>query len=380
MIRVRVQPEIYAWALDRSGLTPERALQRFPKLGAWRRGEAHPTLKQLEAFARATHTAVGFFFLAAPPVEAIPIPDFRTVAGRRGERPSADLLDTIYQCQRRLDWYSEHAAAVGEPEREYVGSATLADPPGEVAASIRKVLGFDVAERRALANWTEGLRHLINRAESAGVLVMVNGVVGHDTHRPLDVDEFRGFAIADRRAPLVFLNGRDSRAAMSFTLAHELAHLWLGQSALTDASVVGAGDDRTERWCNRVAADVLVPTDAVRMELAAGGPTAEIARRISRTYRVSTLVALRRLHDIGALGWDALWREYETALSTAHGARRSGGDFYRTLNVRVGNRLARALVASTLEGHTTFTEAFRLLGIRSVKSFDHLEASLGLAG
>ena len=106
----------------------------------------------------------------------------------------------------------------------------------EVSARIRAALGFSVEERRDCGTWTDALRLFIRQADQAGILVMISGVVFSNNKRQLDTEEFRGFALVDRRAPLVFINGSDSKAAQMFTLAHELAHIWLGASAISNAS------------------------------------------------------------------------------------------------------------------------------------------------
>lgn len=379
MNRLEVNPELLRWARERAGLGVDELARRFPKLDAWERGVLHPTLKQLERFAKATFTPVGFLFLNEPPIERVPIPDFRTVAQARMDHPSPDLLDTIYLCQQRQDWYRDFARSVGERPLEFVGSAALHDDVVATAARIRHGLGFDVEERRRLPTWTEALRRFIGQADALGVLVMVTSVVGSNTHRHLDPDEFRGFALSDPLAPLVFVNGADTKAAQMFTLAHELVHLWLGQSAVSDAQAVAVPDQETERWCNRVAAELLVPLDLLRAEYDRHSELRGELGRLARRFKVSTLVILRRIHDLGGLTRAQLWSAYDDELARLREVPRgSGGDFYLTLPARVSKRFARALVVSTLEGRTSFTESFRLLGVKKMATFHELGDSLGV--
>lgn len=379
MMRVEVKPELLRWARERSGLDPGALAHRFPRLDGWERREASPTLKQLESFAKATHTPVGYLFLQEPPIERVPIPDFRTAGNEHIGRPSPDLLDTIYICQQRQEWYRDFARSEGEAPVPFVGSARPTDDVEATAARIRRALGFDVEERRQMPTWTEALRRFIEQADALGVLVMVNGVVGSNNRRKLDPREFRGFALSDHLAPLVFINGADTKAAQAFTLAHELAHIWLGLSAVSDAQASRMPEHEVERWCNRVAAELLAPLAAVRAEYQPGNPLGEEINRLARRFKVSTLVVLRRIHDVGGLTQDQLWRAYgeelQRLLALPAG---SGGDFYLTLGARASKRFARALVVSALEGRSSFTEAFRLLGFKKMATFRELGQSLGV--
>lgn len=373
MMRVDVKPELLRWARERAGLGPGALAPRFPQLGAWERGDERPTLKQLEGFAKATHTPVGYLFLQEPPIERVPIPDFRTVGSARVARPSPDLLDTVYICQQRQEWYRDFARSVGEEPLAFVGSVNLASSVEATAASMRHALGFDLEERRRMSTWTDALRRFIEQADALGVLVMVSGVVGSNNRRKLDPEEFRGFALADDLAPLVFINGADTKAAQMFTLAHELAHIWLGRSALSDVGPASAPSNNVESWCNRVAAELLVPLSVLRDEYQRGADLLVEANRLARRFKVSTLVILRRIHDAGGLTREQFRRAYQEELERLRAIPKgSGGDFYLTQAARVGKRFARALVASTLEGQTLHRDAFRLLGFSKLRTFQEL--------
>jgi Zn-dependent peptidase ImmA (M78 family) len=286
----------------------------------------------------------------------------------------------VYACQQRQDWYRDHAQVTGQSPLPFVGSLALAASTTDAAAQLRQALGFSVEERRACSTWTEALRRFIEQADQIGVMVMVSGVVLNNNTRPLDPQEFRGFALSDALAPLVFINGADSKAAQMFTLAHELAHLWLGQTALSDVSADAMPNNATEVWCNQVAAELLVPMALFRAELMADEPIAETLKRLARHFKVSSLVILRRLLDAGRIDRTAFFAAYRVELARlreieARGT--GGGDFYRTTAARVSKRFARALVESTLEGRTLFRDAFHMLGIAKTSTFNEFGRSLG---
>jgi Zn-dependent peptidase ImmA (M78 family)/transcriptional regulator with XRE-family HTH domain len=378
MSRVTVKPEILRWARERVDRSAESLRVRFPKYELWERGEAAPTLKQLEAFAKATYVPIGYLFLPQPPEERIPIPDLRTVASRGLEQPSPNLLDTIYLCQQRQVWYRDYARAMGERSQGFVGSVRRDAPIEQVAERMHRALEFDLEARRECGTWTEALRLFIEQADDLGVLVMCSGVVGSNNKRTLDTEEFRGFALVDDYAPLVFINGADTKAGQMFTLAHELAHVWLGESALSDVTPASTPTQQIEVWCNRVAAEFLVPLEVLKQELPRQEPLADLPR-LARRFKVSTLVILRRILDAERIDRATFQHAYDVELTRllSH-AKSRGGDFYLTLGARASKRFARALVVSTLEGQSSFTEAFRLLGLRKMETFRDLGQSLGV--
>jgi Zn-dependent peptidase ImmA (M78 family) len=380
-VRVPVRGALLTWAVERSRIGPEELAAKFPALGEWAEGTKQPTLKQLEKFAQTTRTPVGYLFLPEPPEEHLPVPDFRTIGDIEVGEASPDLLDTVYQCQQRQDWYRDFARLHREERVPFVGSLTTDSAIVDAARQMREILTFDPTDRGH--NWSEALSRLIDHADKSGVLVMVNGVVGSNTHRKLDPQEFRGFALVDELAPLVFVNGADTKAAQIFTLAHELAHVWLGQSAVSDADIEARSGNAVERWCNEVAAEFLLPVEPLR------GVDVDIAelpnqlQRLAREFKVSTLVVLRRLYDSGKLTQPqfriayADERERLLAIIEQSGDA-SGGNFYNTQPIRVGKRFARAIIESTLEGQTLHRDAYQMLGFKKHSTFEALAHHLGV--
>lgn len=374
---------VLRWAAERAWLSEAVLSKRFRKWPLWLAGEAQPTLRQLEDFARLTHTPIGYFFLPQPPELRLPVPDFRTLGDETPGEPSSALLDTLFLCQQRQDWFREYARMHGLPRLPFVGSVSVHHAPEAVALSIRQALALSVEGRQQLRTWSEALRELIGKTEDAGILLMASSIVGSNSHRSLDVEEFRGFALSDEFAPLIFLNGSDSKAAQMFTLAHELAHIWLGASGISNTDASRVPEQHVERWCNRVAAELLMPMEELRQVYDPAASVQEEMQRLARLFKVSTLVALRRLFDAGFIDQETLWQQYRIELERIRllDQRRSGGgDFYRTLGARTGKRFAQAVLSSTLEGQTLFRDAFRMLGMRKTSTFYEAARELGVMG
>ncbi|GAB4479992.1 MAG: ImmA/IrrE family metallo-endopeptidase [Anaerolineales bacterium] len=379
-LRVSVNPTLLRWARERAALTIGDLVKRFPRYEQWEQGVAQPTLKQLEQLAQALHVPIGYLFLNTPPEEPLPIPDFRTLPGQPA-RPSPDLLDTIYLCQQRQAWYRDFLTRQGSRPLPVIRSATLQQNPVEVAADIRRRLRFDVEERNQIHTWSEALRRFIEEVEAAGILVMVSGIVGNNPHRKLNIQEFRGFSLVDDLAPLIFINAADTKAAQMFTLAHELAHLWLGSGGVSDVQLRTFPDSEIEQWCNQVAAELLVPLEEFRSVFRPGEPRRSLLDRLARHFKVSTLVILRRMAEAGVISRDDFWQAYEEEMEHLQQFERQGeggGNFYHTLPLRVSRTFAEAVIISALEGQTLFREAYQILGIRKHETFQKFAETVGV--
>ncbi len=369
MNRVSVQPAILSWALERSAKTPEVLGNKLPKLPDWLTGELSPTFKQLETFAKATYTPFGYFFLPEPPDEPMPIPDFRTLADEPMARPSADLLDTIYTMQRRQAWLREERIECEAEPLGFAGSARLVDDPYAVGREMRRTVGGGDGWSAQARTWQEAVGRLRQGIEQSGILAVVNGVVGNNTRRKLDVEEFRGFALCDAYSPLIFVNGADAKSAQMFTLAHELAHVWLGPTGEGVSGFEGIfpNDSQVERFCDRAAAEFLVPEQELRTHWRDVRDSPQPFQTLARQFKVSPIVAGRRAMDLGLVGratFFDFYREYKRQeRRRPKGA--GGGDFYNNQNVRVGKMFASEVVRAAMEGRLSFREAYGLTGLRA---------------
>ncbi len=365
-LRVDVAPALYDWAIERSRVGTDKLLQSFPKLAEWQSGEASPTLKQLERFAKATKSPFGYFFLPEPPEERLPVADFRTIEGISQTHPSADLLDTIYTMQRRQAWLRDTRIAEEAEPLVFVGSASLTDDPNAVGREMRRALGFSGGWASSVHTWQEAVSELRRAVERLGVIAVINGVVGNNTHRRLDVEEFRGFALADAYAPLIFVNGADAKSAQMFTLAHELAHIWLGQEGLSGFKFLLPEGLDVEQWCNRAAAEFLVPAKDFRTRWEEAKRAVSPYEMLARAFKVSPVVAARRALDLELVDRSEFFDFYEYYNAQVHPASASsgGGDFYNNQNTRVGELFTTYVLHAALEGRIGFKEAYDLTGLQ----------------
>lgn len=387
-VQVPVSPDVLQWAVDRSGKDFETLVHAFRNLPRWLSGEAYPTFPQLEKFAAATYVPLGRLFVPVPPEEKLPITDFRRIAGAADREPSANLLDTIDMCRARQDWYRDYMERVAVEPLSFVNALTSDDRTEDAAARMRRDLGLGAFTRPRASTWDLAFSSLVDSVEAMGVLVMVSGVVGANTRRKLDHREFRGFTLSDPFAPLIFVNGADSRAATIFTVIHELGHVYLGESGVSQPDHRVMNESEHERWCNGVAADFLMPAEIIRREYRPASPgTPSFSDELDRLafyFKVSALAVLMRLRETRTVNFADFSDQYDHELARARAAYEnrpdsSGGNFYNTEGRRVSKRFARAIIGDTVGGDTAHRDAFRLLGIKTTSTFKELGSRMGVA-
>jgi Zn-dependent peptidase ImmA (M78 family) len=382
-MKISLQPTVLRWARTRAGLSVDVLAQKMQvkpqRVIAWEEnGEL--SFKQAEKLANITHTPFGYLYLPEPPQETLPINDFRTVGSEAIRQPSPDLLATLDQAQQIQSWFRDELIARGQEPLPFVGSLSQDLPIIEAATRIRQVVGFD--ENQQARTWEDALRQQIEQIENTGVLVLRNGIVGNNTHRPLSVDEFRGFALSDPYAPLIFINARDAKAAQMFTLAHELVHIWVGVSGISNFDKTYADHHDVERFCNQVAAELLVPAAELQEQWSNAQSQNDWLQSLTRRFKVSSLVILRRLNDSALISPSTFQQRYQAeqdrfrAVATEQDG---GGDFYRTQRSRLSKQFLQALIESTLEGRTPYRDALRLVGLSKVETFQELARDLAFS-
>lgn len=366
MTTANINPEILTWARERLGLSVSEFATKLSKketlLLAWENATQPLTFKQAMTFADKAHIPFGYLFLSKPPVEELPLPDLRTVGGDGVKHPSAELLDLIKLMLQRQGWYKDYLKQQLVEVNPIVGRFSNSRDVNAIVADMRLKLG--VLEHPNRGNWEDYYRDLVARIEALGILVMRQSDLGHFT-RPLQVSEFRGFAITDAFAPMVFVNHADAPGARLFTLIHELCHIWIGQSGISD------GDAQNQRQeevlCNAVAAEFLVPeAEFTRLWRTNMASWKENLTVLEAHFHVSQWVLARRALTCGYI----THREYIQFIADekeAHKNRKSsasGPSYYKTKKAQISHRFSQAVVSQALNGQLMLREAAQLLGMK----------------
>lgn len=358
-----VTPALVRWARERSGLSYHSIQTKLrvtkEQFDQWETGKSWPAFAKAQELAKFLHVPFGYLFLSGPPPVDIPLPDFR---GKK-IAPSADFLDLLNDVLLMQDWYRDYAERNGLKRPPFVGKFSI-NGVGKVAENIRETLSLSDTVRRRAYTWSAYLSILSSQAEDSGILVMRSGVVANNPRRGLSVEEFQGFAVSDPVAPILFINGRDFKTAQIFTVAHELAHIWLGKSGISSPDPTDLGVKNTvESFCNKVAAEVLVPMNEFA-EFCPDKLRTDNLERLARHFWVSTLVILRRAYEAKRLSLSEFSRLAAEERKKQKKLTTSGGDYYRNVFARHGATLTSALLTELRRGNVLYRDAAALLGVR----------------
>ena len=381
----RVKPEILLWARQTAGLSPAEAVHKLgsraargvaplDRLAALETGAVEPTRPMLVKMAKHYRRPLLTFYLSAPPGKGDRGQDFRTLPNDHSAEDEA-FLDALIRDVRARQ--SLVRAVLAEEEEtvplSFVGSMRQSDGVAAVVESIRTTLDFSSDQFRAAANPNAAFARLRSKTEAAGVFVLLIGNLGSH-HTTISLDTFRGFVLADEIAPFIAINDQDSRAAWSFTVLHELTHLWLGQTGIS-----GRRADRdVEQFCNDVAGEFLLPrAELAPLRRTAHSTAADIepvigrfaeARNISRSMvaykllreRVITRQVWRQLSDLFRERW-----QMERLIRRQRNREKQGGPSYYTLRRhRVGASLIELVGRLMAAGELTTSKAGRVLGVK----------------
>jgi Zn-dependent peptidase ImmA (M78 family)/DNA-binding XRE family transcriptional regulator len=331
------------------------------QISSWENGDSRPSLSKAMEIAKTLRIPFGYLFLSRPPLEQLPIPDFRTVAGEKPRGISLELRDVIQSALLKQQWFQDYRSREGESGFDFVLGDVSKGTEADIASFIRDAMGWSDETRRSSAGASGYLTELVGKAEALGILVMRSGVVGSNNTRKLSVSDFRGFALADKIAPVIFINSNDAKTAQVFTFAHELAHIWFGRSGISDPEIVIStrNAQSVELRCNSVAVNLVAPEDEMRSVW----PSKANASVVAAHFRVSEIVILRRALDLQLID-SSEFRAKVGALPQRVVKKGEGGNFHTTLPARNSPLFTRTLLADVRVGSTGYRDAARLLGIK----------------
>ena len=357
-----INKEIIEWAIIRNGNSLEEFYAQNPMVESWIKGEKNPTVKQLENFTHKVHVPFGYMFLPKPPNETIPLPFFRT-GKKNTNKVSLNVFHTIQIIQDRQNWLTEYLEELNFPDLDFVGKYSIKNSYIEIVNDIRNVLKLELDWASRHNKWEEALDYLTNKIEEAGIIVTYNGIVGSNTHRVIDVNECRGFVLVNNKAPFLFINSADAKAAQMFTIIHELAHVWLGKSAGFDNANLLPADDPLEILCDKVAAELLVP----EIYFLKKWETTQDFKYLSRIFKVSPIVIGRRALDLNLINlkyFMDFYNNYMSYFKTNKDKQSSGGDFYATTKKRISLRFAAFVNNAVKENKLLYRDAYRLTSMK----------------
>jgi len=370
-----ITPKIIEWARKRAGLDTDQLANALKvnaiKIEAWEEGSQRPKFHKAEQLAKRLRIPFGYLFLSKLPVDDVPLPDLRTETGERPKNPSLNFIDIVQSTLLKQQWYSDYLRETNQDKLPFVGTVRLGSSIEKTAEQMRRQLGIN-HQMRERCNTTDQFKtEFIHSAEDIGVLVMRSVVAGSNLRR-LVVREFRGFALVDSFAPVIFINSRDAKAAQIFTLAHELVHIWLGESGVSNPDPRKRSTDETnkiEQFCNRVAAELLVPSAGVIEAWDNHRTIEQNIQQLVRVYRVSRYVVARQVYELDKITQrqyldyldsnPSLWKSKDDVKD-----EEGGGTFWPTFFAKNSLPFVSGVMRALGESRITYRDASTMLSVK----------------
>lgn len=374
----KVNPDVLRWARERAGLSLADLAERVAKgrgerVQGWESGKDSPTFEQARKLANTLRVPFAYLFFSAIPElrDEETLPDFRTVGNRPAEI-SPDLRDVIADVTRKQHWLEEYREQVQADPVNFVGACDVDSEMRVAVECIEAALGPSESLRKQVDSTAAYVTKLVDQCELAGVLVVRSSIVGSNTRRVLDPDEFRGFAVADALAPAIFVNTADIDEAQAFTILHEIAHLAIGASGISSAPVTvpETPGPREEEFCNRVAAEFLVPSGEFLATWSPGSDLHSNIRNSSTRFRASQMVIARRALELGLITDSVYWPFVRERLNQWRARKEkqknSPGAPPPAILIasRNGKRFANLVVSEARCGRLLYRDAAKILNVR----------------
>lgn len=357
------------WAAKKAGLPIESIANKISKRNPESIVSGNLTLAQLRKFSDITKQPIGFLFLEEPPEEfEIDLPDLRT--RKKSATLSKNLLDIFIDVKYKQDWYKEYLLSIGAAELDFVGKFSLEDKSEDIAKHIQSTLKLNISDP-SINDIDQYHDYISKKAESSGILVFRNGVVKNNTHRPLNAEEFLGFAISDEIAPAIFINAADKTAEKIFTIAHELAHIWIGVSGVSDVAV--NTENKIESKCNEIASELLIPKKVfLAFWDTLNGSSDDRILAIRKKFRVSELVVARVAMENQKISQAAFWDKYNHFKNYFESQKSTGGNGEAMPPIRNSRNFMNTITGLLNGGKIGFKEAGMLLNISPMKLTKYL--------
>lgn len=386
--KANITPKILKWARESAMMKLEEAAKKVSvppsKLNEWEEGTSQPTFHQAETLAKAYRRPFALFFLPEVPHDFQPLQDFRT---KNAKPLNTASIFIIREIQQKQAWISDLYKENNEKPLSYIGKFSAQINPKLIALDILQTLNIDPLNYST----DNPIKEWIDKAESKGIFISRTSFI----HSRLKIDsgELQGFAISDKHAPFVFVNSDDWNAPQLFTILHELAHIWIAQSGISNDIEYGLKHKDKfhpiELFCNKVAANALMPEEVMNSfennVFASGNNIFKAAKKLG----VSTFAFLVRALNMKLITLDKYYElkieadvEFQAFLKkeeerkAKQKEKKSGGpNFFRLLVNKNGQLFTQVVIDSFRNGFIAPTQASSLLNTR-INNFPKLEAFL----